>query len=149
MMTPIQQASGYVSAIHRALTSREDCDYSPILQPTALELLGKREEELRYNAQFGWDEQLPSIAERLVPLFKSAWTRQNKAPIQVDVRDDPSLLRIISTGCRGLVQLGNRGHFRDPDQTLVFVLNQLVMHLDDRQHLLSQCMQLRLKPLQP
>jgi hypothetical protein len=147
MTTPIEQTHKHVVAIHHAFVLRDDCEYNPILMPSALLLLGKREEELRYNVHFGWDDRLPDIAEKLVPIFKSAWTHQNRSPIPGDIRDDPDALRTITHGCKGLTQLGVAGHFRDPDYTLVAVLNNLVMYLQERERLLAQCIQMQLKPL--
>lgn len=143
-MTPLEQASKHVTTICKALNLRDDCEYDAILTATALQLLRKREEELRYSALFGNNEEkLAEVGEKLVPIFESAWTRQ-KSPAPISVHDDPDELITIATECRGLVKLGNAGCFRDPQYKLVVVLNKFIMHIDERARLLMQIKSLRL-----
>lgn len=145
--TTLETFSGHVTMVHRSLAERDASGYPPIIKETALRLLRNREEELRYAILFGNNPQkIVDVGRRLVPIFESAWKQRHSTPTLVELHDSPSLLRDFSVGCRGIIQLGNFGHFFDPNQTLVVALNKLVNWATKREQLITQCLALTLEP---
>lgn len=137
-MTPLEQTSKHVTNIFNALMRREMNDYRRIFPPFAIHLLKRQEEELRHHVLFGWEEQLPNVAKELTSIFKTAWLIQEQIPKHPDVKEDTHSLHTLSGALKGLVTIGNNGHFFNPNHDLEVILNLLIEALDARERFLIQ-----------